>query len=690
VDEREFLAVRLIDFLIGDNDRGSDNYDWARFGEEGDYLWRPISRDRDRAFADARGLVNRFVVRPLNPKITEYGPTYSLTGLTQQSYRFDRRLLQRLTARDFEEVAARVQRAVHDTVIEAAIAALPPEWREQTSVAERLRATLIARRAGLPDVAMRFYRKLAGEPDIHLTDDDERAEIVRHDDGRVTVTVPGKPAAAPVVAAAAIADAPNSTGGASRTMNGALDATGGAPPPFYQRTFLPAETNEIRVYLGKGDDVAVVKGAKSDAIVVRVIGGGGDDLLADSAGGGATRLYDAEGENQFVTTRGTRVSLQPWIAPKPESGFSPDNAWRPDWGGSAGWSPALKHLEGAGLVVGFGPRFRSYGFRRLPHHWKAGATLLVGTGNGRMALTGEVDYRAENSPFGLNLAARASRLEAFRFYGYGNDTPDVGRDLSLVEQSVLAVEPALVWHIGWRAREGLSDRVRDEPGDVFPGLRPVAGRLRVGPLLSWTDPETPAGSPLAASTVLGGKGFGHAGLLVGVELDATDRDPIPTRGWNLRARLAAYPPALDLDETFNTASMAGAAYVPLGAGGAHVALRAGGALASGAFPAQYAPAIGGSSSLRGYRSRRFTGDASTNAATELRLPVGTVNFLVRSQLGVFGLADAGRVWFDGRSDGGWHTGLGGGVWLSSLGRVVSVTYARGESHRLYLKGGLAF
>jgi hypothetical protein len=656
VDEREFLAVRLIDFLIGDADRGSDNHDWARFGSDGNYLWRPISRDRDRAFSDARGTVNHRIVRPFNPKVTEFEPTLPLKGLTQQSYRFDRRLLQRLTSQDFAQIAARVQSAVSDSVIDAAIGALPREWREQKSTMDRLRTTLAARRALLPEVALKFYEKLAGEADVHLTDDDERAEIVRHADGRVTVTVPAADAAA---------------------------------PPFFQRTFLPDETNEIRVYLGKGDDVAVIRGSATDDIAVRLIGGGGADVLADSAGGGKVFLYDAEGENRFVTTGGTRVDVRPWTAPVPAHGFSPGNAWRPDWGRKAGWQGAVDHAQGAGLVLGFGPRFRTFGFRRLPYHWRGGANFLVGTSNGRMAVTGWVSHRAENSPLEMAVDARASELETFRFYGYGNDTPDIGRVLSLVEQRVLAVEPALIWHIGWRAREGLGDNLLEEADSNRAGLRPLMGELKVGPVVNLTDPEALAGSPLATG-VVGGSRFTHAGLRVGVELNATDREPIPTSGWTLRANLAAFPKALDLTEAFNTATAAGAAYLPLGGTGASFAFRVGGAVASGDFPAQYAPSIGGSSTLRGYRSRRFSGDASANAATELRVPVGTVNFLVRSKVGVFGLADAGRVWFDGSSNGGWHTGVGGGVWFSALGRAVTLSYARGDEHRFYLKGGLAY
>lgn len=660
LDEREFLAVRLIDFLINDGDRTPDNYDWARFGEEGNYRWRPLSRDRDRAFTDASGLLNRLIVRKFYPKFTEFTTEYSMRGLMTSSYIFDRRLLQRLTAQDFEQIARQVQQAVSDSVIEASIMALPPEWRAETEAPERLRTTLRVRRDKLPAVAMKFYAKLASEVDIHLTNDSERADIERHPDGRVTVTVPGP-----------------------------ADSAKKDIRPFFQRTFLPSETNEVRVYLGKGDDTVVIRGASNDDIAVRLIGDAGADILADSAGGGATFFYDAEGDNTFITKRSTRVSILPWIAPKPIFGFSPGSAWVPDWGKSTGFTPAFRHVEGGGLAVGFGPRFKSYGFRRMPHWWEAKAAFLVGTGNGRMALTANADYRAENSALALTLAARASELEAFRFYGYGNDTPNIGRELSLVEQRVLAVEPALVWNIGWRAREGRGDLLRHQEAEL-PGLRPIVGRLQVGPVISWTDPEMQAGTPLAAPSVLGGQTFALAGLKVGVDLDATDSSPIPKRGWNVRANMAAYPSGLDLPETFSTASASGAAYLPLGGRGPHLAFRVGGGVASGDFPAQYAPAIGGSSTLRGYRSRRFAGDAFANGASELRIPVGTVNFFVRSDVGIFGLADVGRVWFNGSSDGAWHTGLGGGVWLAAFGRVMNFSYAYGEQHRFYMKSGLAF
>jgi hypothetical protein len=58
--------------------------------------------------------------------------------------------------------------------------------------------------------------------------------------------------------------------------------------------------------------------------------------------------------------------------------------------------------------------------------------------------------------------------------------------------------------------------------------------------------------------------------------------------------------------------------------------------------------------------------------------------------GVFALADAGRVWVDGDSPGGWHTGIGGGIWLTALGQTFSVAAAHGDGNRFYLQKGMSF
>jgi hemolysin activation/secretion protein len=160
------------------------------------------------------------------------------------------------------------------------------------------------------------------------------------------------------------------------------------------------------------------------------------------------------------------------------------------------------------------------------------------------------------------------------------------------------------------------------------------------------------------------------------------------RGWRLRADVGGFPPLWNLAQSFTTTRADGSVYVPLLPNKAHLAVRGGASMASGLFPAQYAATAGGWSTVRGYPSKRFSGDASVDGSTELRVPVGTVNLLVRWNAGIFGLADVGRVWSSGESEGNWHKGFGGGVWLEALGTAISVAYARGDEHRFYLKAGL--
>ena len=50
VDAPAFLAARLTDFLINDNDRHPGNWKWARLPSEPETQWEPIARDRDHAF----------------------------------------------------------------------------------------------------------------------------------------------------------------------------------------------------------------------------------------------------------------------------------------------------------------------------------------------------------------------------------------------------------------------------------------------------------------------------------------------------------------------------------------------------------------------------------------------------------------------------------------------------------------
>lgn len=685
LDEREFLASRLIDIIINDTDRAPDNYAWARFGDKDKgYTWRVIPRDRDWAFVDADGLVNQFIATPIYPKYAKLTRRAKVSALTYSSHILDRQLLQRLTSRDFQEVALRVQQAITDQVIARAVSELPVEW-QQAGAASKLTNVMRARRDDIVPTAMKFYQRLAEDVDLQGTEVADRVDIVRHSDGRVTVTIgPAQPPAQIATTRAEGDRVVTEAGGDVVTIRDV----------YYERTFIPPETQEIRVYMGKGDDIAVVRGARNKSISVRVIGHEGNDVFTDSAYAGGTRFYDEEGTNRVIA--GPALITRPWEELVPKVGLRLGTDWRPDWGSKRGFGFAFDHKTGAGVVIGAGPKFTTYGFRRLPHQLKGKANLMVAPMTGQLGIYGNLDYRMENSPKGLTLDVRATQLDAVRFFGYGNDSPDIASRDALVDQRILSVDPAFVYRIGWRARENGYNEIRGGQGNPEEGedsvkaprrMRISVGKLTVGPTVAWIDPERELGSPLDVAQPLGSHTISMAGAKAALQIDRTDDDAMPTSGFTVRAAAAGYPALMGLDDAFGTLSALTTAYIPIMSGGTHFALRLGGATGVGDVPFQFAPAIGGRSSLRGYSSRRFTGDASANAGVEFRLPVGEVNWILRSKVGVFALADAGRVWLDGSSPGGWHTGLGGGFWLSSLGRSVSVAFAQGESAKLYLRLG---
>src|SRR5262249_3220409 len=85
VDARDYLKARLVDFLVGDTDRGADQWRWARFDRGDEHVFRPIARDHDYAFMRANGFLAAIVKRSF-PKLVsvgnEFPPVNSLTFMT--------------------------------------------------------------------------------------------------------------------------------------------------------------------------------------------------------------------------------------------------------------------------------------------------------------------------------------------------------------------------------------------------------------------------------------------------------------------------------------------------------------------------------------------------------------------------------------------------------------------------------
>ncbi|HYJ79864.1 MAG TPA: BamA/TamA family outer membrane protein [Longimicrobiaceae bacterium] len=631
MDARAYLTARLVDALVGDWDRHWDQWRWARFDRGELKIWRPIPRDRDNAFVSHRGLIAS-VARGMAPQMVVYGPGYGNGfGLIVHPAELDRRFLPGLSRGDWDAVAQGIRARLGDEVIDGAVRRLPPEYYAQRGA--ELAAALKARRDALPEFARWFYAQHAREVDLHATDGPERAVVTRLADGSVEVVVHSDD------------DAPGE--------------------PYYRRHFTPFETREVRIFLYGGRDRAVVSGASPrSAVLVRVMGGAGDDELIDesSAGGGhRTVFHDDAGDNQIQPGREARVDRREWQPPARSTLVGNPPPPR-DWGAFTSLlSPTIRGEPNVGIVLGAGPTWVRYGFRRFPYASRVAVRALWVPQQGGLGAEATADVRHTNRRSRVEALARATNFETVRFHGFGNETPEDPGNLFEIQHVQVRLQAMYV-------------------------VSPARGlELQAGPVLKWTDAErTLPGDP--AFGIDGSEQYGQAGGEVGAELDLRDSVSYPRRGVFARAAATGFGSDLGV---FGGAGGEASGYAPLGP--LTLALRAGGQLAWGDFPFQESAFVGGGGTVRGYRRERFRGDAAVFGNAELRARLGRVHLLfVKPVVGVFALADAGRVYVDGDSGGDWHTGVGGGLSFEALRQSATVSYVSGERGMIYITFGMPF
>jgi len=323
-----------------------------------------------------------------------------------------------------------------------------------------------------------------------------------------------------------------------------------------------------------------------------------------------------------------------------------------------------------GVIVGGGATLRSYGFRRFPY--KSLMSLRVGfaTGAGKFGVEYTGDFRTAGA---ARVAMRAgwSGFDVVRFYGFGNETPDTGTtDLYKVKQQQYLVAPSLVLPLGRQ------------------------GELTVGPLLKYAFTDLVPGSFIDTRRPYGVGSWGQVGVQAGVRIDTRDRATSATRGVLITVGGSAYPTFWDVTAPFQEAHAEAATYLTA-AVPTHptLAVRVAGQRVWGRFPFHEAVFIGGAGTVRGYSEHRFAGDAGLYGNVELRFRLGRPSLVVPGDFGVFGLADAGRVYVSGETSDRWHAAAGGGLWFAPLSasNTVSVAVARSPGRTaVYLRLGFAF
>ncbi|UCF20723.1 MAG: hypothetical protein JSU87_04745 [Gemmatimonadota bacterium] len=639
VHSRSFLAARLIDVLVGDWDRHADQWRWADFASAASPGWRPIPSDRDQAFARLDGLILS-IGRGRFPMLASFSRSYDNISRYHYQARFiDRLFLTELERPVWDSTAAAIAGRLSDDVIDAAVARMPSEARD---VDGRFISTgLKARRDALPDASTEMYELLAREPYVHASNLADIAEVSGARDGVQIVLRTASPGS----------------------------------EPYFHRTFLREETKEVRLYLHGGNDRAVIQGEQKLPIRVRIIGGEGDDEFHFTSTVAGVRLYDQHGANQITGEGSTSINSRPYSEPPlvPESGTpAPARHW-----GSFGYPFfVLGYNPDVGFLAGGSHVWFDYGFRKDPYASRVKASAAAATAL-KAALRVNADFRFENSPLFVGLDAYGTSMEILHFYGVGNNTKlseGVAGDFHDVENTRIQGEATLRADYGRNLDLGLGliggfSNTKDDPSTFF-GQNP---------------------------DIYGAGRFGYLGAVARLDLTARRPGILVETGVKPRGRLSVrgqyHPAFLDVASAYGWLDAVGATSLPLGFRRWEVGFRAGARKLWGEAPWFHLAFIGGNNSLRGWPSQRFAGDASLYGSLELRLDLFNYRLVFPSTFGILGLVDAGRIWVDGESPGGWHSGYGGGVWLALRGTrsVVSFAYAESDEDKgLYINLGFPF
>ena len=674
IDAHALLTARLIDVLIGDHDRHPGQWKWARMAESKDALWIPIPRDRDKAFVSYDGALLG-VARMFLPRLVKF-TRVPQPAMFYNAVNFDRRLLTSLTRADFDSTARFLQRVITDSVIDAAFQSMPKEY-------QMIRRDLVnrtkARRNALAGSAAGYYRSLFDVVDLHGTDAADKATITRQADGSVDVKL--------------------ESGGVT----------------YFNRKFVPGETKQIRLYLQGGNDTAEITGDVSGSIPLWVVGGTGSNTLTDNSVVGGrkspTRLYDngtvaetnirvATGDVSLTTKANaekdsTKKDEEP--SKKLEEGYDPDTAWnrRPivkfrgwvvppfrDRGSSIRPTLTFKTGHGRGIVPVFEITRRTYGFRQFPYASKAELDIGYSTLLKGWEVELETDNRFESSRMFITTLTGASQLKTGRFGGFGNDV-ELAEDRNTLEvkSQQLYFQPGLGW-----------------------ALTPTT-EFTIGPVVKYTKTDSVPDRVIAELRPYGFSQFGQAGMVARL-LHESSRQVVkhggtadellsedPRTAFTLDATAAFYPAVMDAREAFATLSAVGTAAFTLRMPLSPVlAFRAGAQSNFGDYPYFEAAFLGGRESVRTLRWQQLAGDAMLYGTAELRIPIASFPLILPLNTGIFGFADAGRVYMDGKSPGDWHTGLGGGFWLGVLkpSTSISFTFTNNRDRKMMVGTGFVF
>lgn len=626
-DARAFTRARALDYLVADWDRHEDQWRFHDSKKGKNKYYIPIPRDRDMVLNVTQGLIpdiaKHFI---LMPRVFGFSYKNPMRGSNYYFYKsafLDAHPSSQFSFEKWHNIGVQVQNRMTDSVLAAALMAMPPEIRAIRY--QDLLETLKARRDHISAAMDRYYDLRNKYVDIHASDKNEKVEIV---------------------------DDPSHN--ALRVIMHKISKKGNLKDLLMDKVYPRDETREIRLYLGGGDDSVLINNQQS-TVGLRLIGGKGRKVYDVQNAHRKMAVYD-EPDAVFI---GNSDRLKKRLSTDTaNTSYVPTNLY----------NTALPLVTGAynaddGLFLGVGTRLTLQGgFRKQPyssvhqlmvsHAFATDAYRVKYSGEwtkviGQADLVVKADIKAPNN--------------TQNFFGRGNasvfdQTGDFKRYYR-IRFNTIDLSPSLRWHL----RDG--SMLSAGPALQSYHMRPDANTGRF-------IEQANAIHSYDSASILEDKL--HLGIKTIFERDHRSNQVLPEWGTYLRVELSGYKGINDFSKSFAKLVPELALYKSLNATRSLVlSERVGGGFTVGKTTFYQSVFLGGQGNLLGYKKYRFAGQQAVFNNLELRWVLSDFgNYLLRGEIGLTGFYDVGRVWQSGQSSDKWHNGVGGGLYFAPAGLTV--------------------
>lgn len=621
VNAREYAKARMFDILVGDWGKHEDNWKWAAYKKEHGMTYRPIPRDRDYVFSRWDGFLFYLADRKWG---LERGENFDyklkdIRSLTFASQPADRRLFNELDRADWIEAAEYIQTHITNEVITAGVKNMPMEIYEVSG--KEIEDKLKQRVKDLDKYAEEYYEQLMiGGVDVVGSNKREYFDVTRNEEGSVRVVM-------------------------YNTINGE-DNKG--ERLYYDRTFNPKETKEIRLYGLSGKDVFSISGSAKKSIKLSVIGGPDSDVITDQSEVNSlvkkTLIYEKSKNGKIDTGKEAKM-VDHWD----KSLYNYDRH-------RFGYNRYLPNLmfgynNDAGFGVAAGVEFTRKKHTKQDYsskHKLGGAftteNINIIMYNGRFHhVLGKWDAQiggllADHNNFTF-------------FYGIGNGTIKndelSSNDFYRTTYNSYGFGTGLIRDF-WK-KSSLSFTFSYENNETV------------------AEDSTILGQQNPPSNVFGLDDVDLVELLIELDLDFRDREALPEKGTRLYLKHQSGLVTSNDDENYGISQAFLETYATLySRKPITLGLKFGGSKSYGeeTIPFYKLRYLGQNNNLRGFDKNRFTGKSTLYLNSELRFQLAEFRTpIVYMKFGVKGFYDGGRVYSDFDTSDTWHNGYGFGFYV---------------------------